>query len=167
MKLRHARLLALWRNFSLNLVSDSDEGHTSDRIFPFYLPVPQGQSISLEYYTVNILERWKEFCWRWETKKVTYYMRVVCVGMYVERNALNDAVLKFLEQFFKFSSDTSFNVTSRPVSYIRWHIINSGTVTWDIFILYSGERKYEMYNKMDIVFSFWIYFLFFFKNCSL
>ncbi|EGI58687.1 hypothetical protein G5I_13150 [Acromyrmex echinatior] len=30
----------------------SDEERTSDRTFPFYLPVPQGQSISLEYYTI-------------------------------------------------------------------------------------------------------------------
>jgi len=69
MKLRHARPPALRWNFSLNLVSDGDEGcgRTSDRIFPFYLPV-QGQSISLVYYMVNILERRKKF-WRRDTKR--------------------------------------------------------------------------------------------------
>lgn len=69
MKLRHARPPALRRNFSLNL-ADGDGGRKriSDRIFPFYLPVPQGQSIFLVYYMVNILKRRGKilFVRRWE-----------------------------------------------------------------------------------------------------
>ncbi|KYQ46210.1 hypothetical protein ALC60_14632 [Trachymyrmex zeteki] len=88
-KLRHARLLALWRNFSLNLVSDGDEGRTSDRTFPFYLSVPQGQSISLEYYIINILEHRKKFLQKLRRGVLFYKSRgLKLVMVHVSKNIL-------------------------------------------------------------------------------
>lgn len=91
--------------FLWNLVSDGDEGHgrteRCDRIFPFYLPVPRGQSISLLYYTVNILKRPEKFCRR--DKRRHKIACVLCVGIpsVSKRNALK---VIYTSQMFKMQS---------------------------------------------------------------